>query len=155
MNLLLIPWYIMCATLAQTSALVITTFAAVRYLLYATYITITGKAYDEDHVRKEMAIGIMTYIPILAIVFAAYTSKQHLVGFRNPLSCIFGPIASRKIIGAQAEEIYDSYLMMRHMGKLEQDEVGSLNGFFKWLNNHKEVWEDLILAPHRFLIQRS
>lgn len=155
MNLLLLPWYIVCATLAQTSAIGVTAFAAVRYLLYSTYVTITGKEYNKEQVVGEMAVGLMTYVPILIIVFSSYTSKQHLVGFKNPLGCIFGPAVSIKIIGKQAMDIYESYLGMKRMGTLDKEEEGSLNGFFKWLNKHKELWEDLVLAPYRFLSQRS
>lgn len=152
MNLILVPWYIICATLAQTSALVITAFATIRYLLYATYVTIMGKEYSKDQVYMEMATGIMTYVPILAIVFGAYISKQHLVGFRDPLGCIFGPVRSTKVIGHRATEIYESYLELRRMGALEKDEDNGIGGFFAWLNKNQELWEDLILSPYRFFL---
>ena len=153
MNLLLIPWYIMCATLAQTSSLILMLCSSISYLIRYAHSKLIGKEFSKEKIRMDLAIGVLTYVPLLAIVFSAYTAKNGLANYKDPLGCIFGPANATKFMGRQAEEVYGLYLVMKHLGQLAEDEE-NLNGFFKWLNRRPELTEDILMAPVRAIQQR-
>lgn len=144
MNKCLIPWCIICATLAQTSALVVSAFAVVRIILHTIMMVFTGKGKEdvESKMEKYFAIEGMIYGPIFCIFFGAYTSIQHLLAFRNPWFCLSGPFVYTKTIRPQAETIYGYYSELKQTGKLEKDE----DSFFSWSIKNPEVLKYLIVG---------
>lgn len=144
MNKCLLPWCIICATLAQTSALVVSAFAVVRFILYTISMVFTGKGKEDvdSKMEKYIAIEGMTYVPIFCVFFGAYTSMRNLLAFRNPWACLSGPFVYIKTIRRQAENIYAYYIELKQTGGLEQDE----DSFFSWGNNNPEVLRNLMVG---------